>query len=294
MRLCGKHSSCWRSHQNSGQSMFFTSEHHDYQVPDQIDRPVVVVGLSMLVDGWEYPKHSHRKAQLLFSVSGVVTVETERGVWVVPPQCAVWVPGGLSHKAKSTGETRGFGLFVEPDAVEGLPKECCSVSVSPLLQNLLEKAAGFNEYYDEEGAEGRLMAVMLDELVSAPLEQLHLPIPLDNRLRKLTDILLDDPANHATLEVWAHRIGMSERSLSRLFNLETGMSVGRWRRQLHVITGVQLLMQGRSIQSVAFDLGYESAGAFVTMFRKAVGTPPGRFLAERRSSWSLIQGTVLQ
>ncbi len=274
--------------------MFFTTDIPDFQLPDRIGRPVVVMGLSMVVEGWEFPKHSHRKAQLLFSASGVVTVETENGVWVVPPQCAVWIPGGLVHKARSTGEVRGFGLFVEPDAIEGLPEICCSVSVSPLLQNLLEKAAGFDEYYDEDGVEGRLMAVMLDELVAAPLEQLHLPIPADMRLRKLTDLLLDDPSSHATLEQWAHRIGMSERSLSRLFSQETGMSVGRWRRQLHVITGVQLLTQGRSIQSVAFDLGYESAGAFVTMFRKAVGTPPGRFLAERRSSWKMFRGAVLQ
>ncbi len=274
--------------------MFFTTSFPDYALPDQINRPVVVMGLSMVVDGWEFPRHSHRKAQLLFSASGVVTVETDSGVWVVPPQCAVWIPGGLPHKARSTGEVRGFGLFVEPDIMDGLPDICCSVSVSPLLQSLLEKAAGFDEYYDEDGAEGRLIRVLLVELVAAPLEQLHLPIPADNRLRKLTDMLLDDPASHATLEVWAHRIGMSERSLSRLFSHETGMSVGRWRRQLHVITGVQLLTQGRSIQSVAFDLGYESAGAFVTMFRKAVGTPPGRFLAERRASWNLFRGAVLQ
>lgn len=282
------------SQPDNGVVMFFTTNVPDHGLPDQINRPVVVMGLSMVVDGWEFPRHSHRKAQLLFSASGVVTVETDSGVWVVPPQCAVWIPGSLPHKARSSGEVRGFGLFVEPDIIAGLPDMCCSVSVTPLLQNLLEKAAGFNEYYDENGAEGRVIAVLMDELVSAPLEQLHLPIPADMRLRKLTDMLLDNPAKQATLEGWAHQIGMSERSLSRLFSLETGMSVGRWRRQLHVITSVQLLTQGRSIQSVAFDLGYESAGAFVTMFRKAVGTPPGRFLAERHSSRNAFQGTILQ
>ncbi len=198
--------------------MFFTTDFPDYALPDQINRPVVVMGLSMVVDGWEFPRHSHRKAQLLFSASGVVTVETDSGVWVVPPQCAVWIPGGLFHKARSSGEARGFGLFVAPDVVDGLPETCCSVSVSPLLQSLLEKAAGFDPCYNEDGAEGRLITVLLDELVAAPLEQLHLPIPADMRLRKLTDILLDDPASHATLEEWAHRIGMSERSLSRLFS----------------------------------------------------------------------------
>jgi AraC-like DNA-binding protein len=36
------------------------------------------------------------------------------------------------------------------------------------------------------------------------------------------------------------------------------------------------------VQTVAFDLGYEGASAFVTMFRKAVGKPPARYLAGRQ------------
>ena len=39
-----------------------------------------------------------------------------------------------------------------------------------------------------------------------------------------------------------------------------------------------------SVQTVALDLGYESASGFVTMFRKAVGKPPARYLAERNAS----------
>jgi AraC-like DNA-binding protein len=39
---------------------------------------------------------------------------------------------------------------------------------------------------------------------------------------------------------------------------------------------------GASIQQVAHDLGYESAGSFVTMFRKAVGTPPARYMSSMR------------
>ena len=35
---------------------------------------------------------------------------------------------------------------------------------------------------------------------------------------------------------------------------------------------------------MAYDLGYEGASAFVTMFRKALGKPPGRYFAERRSA----------
>ena len=35
------------------------------------------------------------------------------------------------------------------------------------------------------------------------------------------------------------------------------------------------------MQRVALDLGYENASGFITMFRKAVGQPPARYLADR-------------
>ena len=38
---------------------------------------------------WERARHQHRKAQLLYSVRGVINCEIEDGVWIVPPQCAV-------------------------------------------------------------------------------------------------------------------------------------------------------------------------------------------------------------
>ena len=44
------------------------------------------------------------------------------------------------------------------------------------------------------------------------------------------------------------------------------MSFGRWRQQLHILIALQRLAQGASVQTVALDLGYEGASAFVTMF----------------------------
>jgi len=41
---------------------------------------------------------------------------------------------------------------------------------------------------------------------------------------------------------------------------------------------------GVSIQRVAFRLGYDSAGRFVTMFRKTLGTSPGRYVTTLRAT----------
>jgi AraC-like DNA-binding protein len=104
------------------------------------------------------------------------------------------------------------------------------------------------------------------------------------RLRRLAALLLAQPTDKSTLAEWARRIGMSERSMTRQSLEEMGMSVGRWRRQLHVILALQGLARGRSVKTVALELGYENTSGFVTMFRKAVGKPPARYLAERESA----------
>ncbi|WP_423173697.1 helix-turn-helix domain-containing protein [Stenotrophomonas maltophilia] len=208
-------------------------------------------------------------------------LETAAGLWVVPPQGAIWIPGGLSHRAGSSGRPHGFVVFVEPRVVPGLPTHCAAMAITPFMQALLERASALPGHYEPGSAQDRLMAVFLDELIAAPPEWLHLPMPSDARLRRLANAMLDTPAERATLEVWASRIGMSERNMSRLFSGETGLSVRRWRRQLHVVVALPLLAKGRTVQAVADHLGYDSAGAFVTMFRKTVGAPPKRFLAER-------------
>lgn len=248
---------------------------------DNIPRAIVAMKGAIVRKDWEHATHSHRKAQLLYSVRGVVNCDVEDGVWIVPPQCAVWIPGGLPHSARGSGETECYCLFVEPEAIPGLPRACATIAVSPLLRELLLRVASLPELYSLEGSESRLVATLLDELVAAPVEDLHFPMPRDSRLRKLAEMLLEDPASKVSKAEFAIHIGLSERSMSRLLAQEIGMSFGRWRRQLHVILALQRLTRGESVQTVALELGYENASGFVTMFRKAVGKPPARYLSER-------------
>ena len=262
---------------------------------DDIPRPVVALSATSVTKGWEQARHQHHKAQLIYSVRGILNCEIEDGVWIVPPQCAVWIPGNLPHSSRGTGETECYCLFVEPDATPDLPKTCCTIAVSPLLRELLLKVAGFPKLYELGSREERLIATLLDELAAAPVENLHLPMPRDPRLRQLAEMLLASPSDKTLKGDWATRIGMSERNMSRLLLNEIGMSFGRWRRQLHVILALQRLSKGESVQPVAMELGYENASGFVTMFRKAVGKPPARYISERMSNaeTTAVPGIVL-
>lgn len=250
--------------------------------PDDVPRAVVTYGVaSQALGHFELEPHRHAKGQLILVQRGALSCETEDGLWIVPPRSAIWIPGGTVHTVKLAGELEGYGAFVAPDAGATLPSTCCAISVTPLLREVLIRAAQLPLLYDEGGAGGRVIAVLLDELASARVEMLHLPIPVDPRLRRIADAMIQAPAERTALDDWAGRIGMSGRTLERAMRRETGMSLGRWRQRLAVVLAVKWLASGASIQQVAADLGYESVPSFVTMFKKAVGVSPGRYMAER-------------
>lgn len=138
-----------------------------------------------------------------------------------------------------------------------------------------------------------MVHTMLDRLAIAPVERFHLPLPSDPRLRTIAEAMAADPADRATIGEWARRVAMSERTLSRLILRETGMSFGRWRQQFQIVFAMERLTGGDLVQSVAFDLGYESVSAFITMFKKLLGHPPGRFLATRANQAATMQECVV-
>ncbi|WEK47937.1 MAG: helix-turn-helix transcriptional regulator [Candidatus Andeanibacterium colombiense] len=252
--------------------------------PDDVPRPIVAFGAEMSdAHGFELESHRHRKGQMLLVQRGALSCEVEGGLWIVPPRSAIWIPGGALHAIKATGALEGYNAFVDPALGAQLPQACCAVSVTPLLRELLTRAAHLPYFYEEDGANARLVAVLLDELAAAQVEDLHLPMPSDLRLRKIVDEMMASPADRGSLKIWAQYAGMGERTLERLINRQTGMSFGRWRQQLGVVLAVKWLAAGASIQQVAGDLGYESVPSFVTMFRKALGTSPGRYMAERHA-----------
>ena len=252
--------------------------------PDDVPRPIVAFGAAMTDDeDFELDPHRHRKGQILLVLRGAISCEVEGGLWIVPPRSAIWIPGGALHSFRITGALEGYCAFVDPALSGALPKASCAVAVTPLLRELLARAAHLSYLYEEGGANSRLVSVILDELAAARVEDLHLPMPSDSRLRRIMDAMIAAPSDRGSVASWAKCAGLSERTMLRIVHRETGMSFGQWRRQLGVVLAIKWLAGGATIQQVAADLGYESVPSFVTMFRKTLGTSPARYMAERHA-----------
>jgi len=246
--------------------------------PDATTSPAVALRLDVADNDSEAPVHQHRKGQLVFALKGGVVCEVPNALWMVPPNCAVWVPGGMPHSNRATANARLCFLFVEPGAAK-MPRDCCTLVISPLLRELIQHLANQPQAYARNSATGRMACVLLDELVQMPVEQLHLPISDEPRIKAIAQALADNPADRSTLAQWGRRFAMSERTLTRLVLKETGLSFGRWRQQLQLIIALRQLSAGASVQQVSGELGYESVTAFITMFKKSLGQPPARYFA---------------
>ena len=162
-----------------------------------------------------------------------------------------------------------------------LPAECGTLSVSPMLREMILRVAELSESDARDAHVDRLVRLMLDELALMPREGLELPISDHPKIALIAAALLADPSDRRTLGQWAEHVAVSERSLKRLMVQQTGLSFGRWRRQLHLVIALRELAGGATVQQVAGDLGYESTTAFIVMFRKALGTTPSRYFADR-------------
>jgi AraC-like DNA-binding protein len=228
-------------------------------------------------DGWVNQWHRHRRAQLVYASSGVMTIRTPHGIWIVPPDRALWIPSAIDHEITMAGAVTMRTLYIEPGAAAGLPDVCAVVAVSGLLRELILRAASMPLLYDQDGPDGRVADLIFDELRTLPALPLHLPSPRDGRLQRLCAGVRERPADDRTLEAWGSEVGASARTLARLFRRETGLTFGRWRAQARLLTALARLGAGEKVTAVALDLGYDSPSAFAALFRRHFGVPPSRY-----------------
>lgn len=60
--------------------------------PDLIPVPALAYKLDFSDHAGEVPLHVHRKGQLILALRGAVTCRAGNELWVVPPNCGVWIP----------------------------------------------------------------------------------------------------------------------------------------------------------------------------------------------------------
>jgi AraC-like DNA-binding protein len=233
--------------------------------------------------GQVVPEHFHPEDQLVYACRGVMTVRTAEGAWVVPAQRAVWIPARTPHSIVMSGAVSMRTLYLRAHLVRRLPRTCCVVNVSPLLQELVLHACSFPALNRRSKLQRHLIDVIVDQLETVQAIPLQLPTPSDPRAVRVAEALLRDPSNQCALEQICQKAGASKRTIERLFQLETNLSLGKWRQQLRLMRSLELLAAGEKTTHAALETGYSTPSAFIAMFRRTLGVTPGRYFGDSRN-----------
>jgi AraC-like DNA-binding protein len=225
-----------------------------------------------LASGDRIPAHRHDDHQIVYAGRGVLAVTTDRGSWVAPATRAIWIPAGTLHAHRAYGATdlHTVGLAATDNPLR-LDRPTVLI-VGPLLRELIITYTGDGSETPERN---RLRAVLLDQLRSSPQQPLHVPTPTTPLLVAVFDILHTDPSDPRTLAELGRVVGASDRTLSRLFRQDLGMTFPQWRTQLRLHRALVLLAERTPVTTVAHHCGWSSASAFIEVFRRNFGHTPG-------------------
>lgn len=233
------------------------------------------------VDGDSVAPHSHPWGQLIYAVSGVITVWTEHGSWVVPPHWAVWAPPNVRHGLRFTSAVSLRTLYLRPDITTPAPHSVV-VTVSPLLRELMVRAVHIGMLDARERTHVAIVDLIVTESSTNAVPPLDLPLPHTRRLREIAEHLEERPCDRTSHATLARQFGVGVRTLERGFMAETGLSLGQWRRQARFMQALRQLGSGASVKHVAVEAGYRTPSAFIAAFRATLNTTPGRYFKDRR------------
>lgn len=243
--------------------------------PDTINNSVL--GIAAELAQHDSGPHWHKMGQLLFSQRGCMRITLNESICLLPPARIAWIPPLVVHRVQVTGVAGYRSVYLDSQRYPGLPLHLEVLSASALLREILERIAiaDFATQW-ESGSPANILAVCLDEIRHARRELTLLPLPQDRRLRQLAGMEVVPPLNEL-----ARYSGASEKTISRIFRKETGLSYQQWRQQWRLIKAIELLAEEYSLSDIAGKLEFSSDSAFSTFFKNMTGCSPRAYMPIR-------------
>jgi len=200
-------------------------------------------------------------------------VASGQSLWIIPPHFGLWIPAGVPHRIRMPERVSMRTLYLRAGLL-GRWADCTVLYVGPFLRELIFEIVRVGSLRMRNAVEGALCEVLLAKLRQASPAPTGVALPQDGRALAVAHAVMENPAVIEPLAVVCAQAGLSVRTLERAFQREVGMNFESWRRQVRLMRAVELLVAGRSVKEVAFQVGYQNTGSLVALFRQTFGKPP--------------------
>jgi AraC-like DNA-binding protein len=244
--------------------------------------------------GHSVQRRQHGDHLLLYCTEGSGTLEVDRSRWKVSAGDLMMLPRDLRHgyAASEADPWTLYWVHFDGNLAETFWREMgyrrerplASVGPSPKLradfENLLGvRRSGYSPPVFLHAA-NQLREMLSYLIVVSPKSEMRRAGQFD--LDFVHALMQEHINGHLDLESLASRVGLSKFTFSRKYKLLTGTSPIQNFIYMKMERACYLLdISRRSVQQIAYELGYTDAYYFSRVFRRVVGVPPTRYRAMR-------------
>ncbi|MGG5505227.1 MULTISPECIES: AraC family transcriptional regulator [unclassified Myroides] len=237
-----------------------------------------VIGLASDLVQHDSGFHSHEKhAQILYASSGCMTLLTRNRQVILPPQKLLYIPAGLEHRVTFRNVVAYRSIYLAVDQLQLDDLNLQVRSVSSLLAEIIERICWWEWKGTPTEQQQHILRVFWDEFQDAKEESYALEIPSDYRLQSLMTAFMIEKKVPPFLKELTHRVGASEKTITRIFKRETKMTYQAWRQQWRLYRAIELLAESEIISDVSTQLEFSSDSAFIEFFKNHTGVTPTKY-----------------
>lgn len=230
------------------------------------------------------PLHTHKKGQLSYVEGGLAYITVHYKTYVVPARHYFWIPKGMPHILRighSATVLRSLYFYSKDDNTNPFFNKLGIYPASELLIQMINHTERWDGQHVDRDTDNFEFFIALKKLLPE-LNNTALPIVLpitdDERMKEVIGYLQDNLGEPLTLKTLSKEFGMSERTLSRLFQATLHISFLQYLKTLRMIKAIEMILKtNRPISEIAFEVGYDTIGAFSNAFYTFTQSRPSDF-----------------
>lgn len=240
--------------------------------------------------GWKeinLQEHTHKKFQIIYTLSGTLHVETEEVNYFVPEKHIAWIPANAKHKLSSKSRQVSLIIFYIcldiplDDSKNRFSIYCTNAMIAENLKFIASRGdiISLKEQADLYNFTQSFFTLLPQMTPGADFLLKTLVIPNDSRLQPVLNYITEHLHEDLSMKQIAMHYHLSVRNLSRLFNA-SGIHYSSYVNHLRITRAIELLTDGdNTMQEIAYKVGFNTPNNFNRVFKQITGKSPKAYIS---------------
>lgn len=239
--------------------------------------------------GWKevnLSRHVHGRHQVMYTLSGTLRVQIGDTAYFVPEKHIVWIPENTEHELSSNNRQSSLVVFYftfKSLLAEDNVGRFSIFNVNPVMAENIKFIDSFGNFI-RKSVQPDLFFFALGFFKLLPAMNPHkeillktLVIPRDFRLQPVLYYIIEHAHENLSIDQVASEFGFSVRNLSRLLH-NSGIRFSNYLNYQRITRAIELFSdKGKTIQQIAYEVGFSTPNHFNRVFRQITGMAPGAF-----------------